>query len=225
MNKVVISWSGGKDSCFACYLAGLNGLKPVYLLNMVNVDAKQSWFHGLSPGLMQMQAQAIGVPLIQRRTTMSGYEADFKDAILALKKEGVKGGVFGDIDLAEHREWVERTCRQVEVTPYLPLWGMSQEKVVRDFIDFGFEAIVLVAKADLFGEDWLGQKVDDSFFSCLSKLKQTGKTDFCGEAGEYHTFVINGPLFNQRVEILQTRKVLKEGYWRLEILDSELRAR
>jgi diphthine-ammonia ligase len=225
VDKVFVSWSGGKDSCFACYQAAQNGLKPVYLLNMVNVDAKQSWFHGLSPALMKMQAQAIGIPLVQRRTTMAGYETDFKKAVLALKKEGVSGGVFGDIDLAEHREWIEKTCQQVGVTPHLPLWGLPQEQVLSDFIKLGFEAVVLVAKADLFGEDWLGQRVDSSFFSYLSKLKQTNDTDFCGEAGEYHTFVINGPLFNQRVEVLQTRKVLREGYWRLEILDSELRAK
>ena len=151
MNQVFVSWSGGKDSCFACYQAALNGLKPGYLLNMVNVDAKQSWFHGLSPALMQMQSQAIGIPLVQRRTTMADYETDFKDAVLALKKEGVSGGVFGDIDLAEHREWVERICQQVGVTPHLPLWGLPQEKILSDFIGLGFEAVVLVARADRFG--------------------------------------------------------------------------
>jgi len=225
MHQVFVSWSGGKDSCFAVYQAALNGLKVSYLLNMVNVDAKQSWFHGLSPELMQMQAQAIGIPLIQRRTTMANYETDFKDAVLALKKEGVSGGVFGDIDLEEHREWVERTCQQVDVTPHLPLWGLSQEKVLRDFIEAGFEAVVLVAKADLFGEDWLGRKVDLDFLSYLSRLKDEKDVSLCGEAGEYHTFVTDGPLFNQRIEIRQTRRVLREGYWRLEILKGEMKAK
>jgi len=225
MHQVFISWSGGKESCFACYQAALGGLKVSFLLNMVNVDAKQSWFHGLSPELMQMQAQAIGIPLIQRRTTMANYETDFKDAVLALKKEGVSGGVFGDIDLEEHREWVERTCQQVDVTPHLPLWGLSQEKVLRDFIEAGFEAVVLVAKADLFGEDWLGRKVDLDFLSYLSRLKDEKDVSLCGEAGEYHTFVTDGPLFNQRIEIVQTRRVLREGYWRLEIIEGKLKAK
>jgi len=225
MEQVFVSWSGGKDSCFACYKASLSGLEVRYLLNMVNVDAKRSWFHGLSPELMQMQSKAMGIPLIQRRTAMAKYEADFKGAVLELKKGGVSGGVFGDIDLEEHREWIERTCQQVEVSPHLPLWGMSQEKVLKDFVELGFEAVILVAKADLFGREWLGRKVDHDFLSYVSELKQTKEISPCGEAGEYHTFVTDGPIFNQRVEILKTRKVLREGYWRLEILESELRGK
>lgn len=222
MNQVFVSWSGGKDSCFACYLATLNGLEVRSLLNMVNVDARLSWFHGISDELMQIQSQAIGVPLIQRRTTMADYEADFKDAVLALKKEGVSGGVFGDIDLEEHREWIERTCEQVEVTPHLPLWGLSQEKVLADFMELGFKAVITRAKTDLFGEEWLGQMVNLDFLSYLSKLKDEKGVSPCGEAGEYHTFVIDGPLFYQPIEIRQTRKVLRDGYWCLEILRGDL---
>ncbi|GAI23817.1 unnamed protein product, partial [marine sediment metagenome] len=66
----------------------------------------------------------------------------------------------GDIDLEEHRQWVERVCQQVEMTPYLPLWGQSQETVLSDFVRLGFEAIVVAVRADLFGEEWLGHKVD-----------------------------------------------------------------
>ena len=225
MNQVFVSWSGGKDSCFACYLASLNGLQVRSLLNMVNVDAKQSWFHGIPDELMQIQSQAIGVPLIQRRTTMADYEADFKDAVLALKKEGISGGVFGDIDLEEHREWIERTCQQVEVTPHLPLWGLSQEKVLVDFVELGFKAVITRAKADLFGEEWLGQMVSLDFLSYLSRLKDEKGVSPCGEAGEYHTFAVDGPLFNQPVKIGQTKKVLRDGYWRLEILKGELGSR
>ena len=81
---------------------------------------------------------------------------------------------------------------------------------------------MVVAKADLFGEEWLGRKVDLDF---LSHLKQKLGTQLCGEAGEYHTFVTDGPLFNHRVEILETNKVLREGYWFLEILKYDLRAK
>ena len=130
-----------------------------------------------------------------------------------------------DIDLEEHREWVDRICRQADITPYLPLWGQSQEKILRNFIALGFEAIIVVARADLFGEEWVGRKMDWEFLSHLAELKQTSDIQPCGEAGEYHTFVIDGPLFNQRVEILETNKVLREGYWFLEILKGELRSK
>jgi len=222
MQQVFASWSGGKDSCFACYQAGFSGLEVRYLLNMITEDGERSWTHRLSSELLQMQSQAIGIPLVQRRTTMAGYETEFKGVLLSLKQKGIGGGVFGDIDLEEHREWVDRICREVDITPNLPLWGQSQESILRNLVVSGFEAIIVVARADLFGEEWLGRKIDWEFLSHLDELKQTKGITVCGEAGEYHTFVINGPLFNQRVEILETRKVLREGRWFLDILKGGL---
>ena len=225
MHQVFVSWSGGKDSCFACYLAAGSGLQIRHLVNMLTEDGKRSWIHGLSTELLEMRSQAIGIPLVQKRSTMATYEADFQDAILSLKENSIRGGVFGDIDLEEHREWVERICQQAGITPHLPLWGLSQENILRDFTGLGFEAIIVVAKADLFGEEWLGRKVDSDFLSYLSELKKTSGITLCGESGEYHTFVTDGPLFKQRMEILESNKVLREDYWFLEILKSELRAK
>ncbi|HEY87067.1 MAG TPA: diphthine--ammonia ligase [Dehalococcoidia bacterium] len=217
MHQVFTSWSGDKDSCLACYQAVNSRLKVRYLLNMVTEDGRRSWTHGQSVELLQSQSQAIGIPLIQRQTTMANYEAEFKDALLSLKQKGVTGGVFGDIDLEEHRHWIERICGEVALTPHLPLWGQAQEKILGSFITSGFEAVVVVTKADLFGEEWLGQKIDLDFLSYLSELRQRYGIQLCGEAGEYHTFVTDGPLFDQRIEILETNTVLREGYWSLEI--------
>jgi len=225
MHQVFTSWSGGKDSCFACYRATVSGLKVCYLVNMITEDGKRSWTHGQSAELLQVQSQAIGIPLVQRRTTMANYEAEFKDMLLGLKQAGVRGGVFGDIDLDEHRQWIDRVCQEVGITPYLPLWGQSQEKILRDFISSGFEAVVVTVRADLLGEEWLGRKVDLDFLSYLSELKPINEIGLCGEAGEYHTFVTDAPLFRQRIEILETNKVLREGYWVLEILKCELRSK
>ncbi|MEE8618511.1 MAG: diphthine--ammonia ligase, partial [Dehalococcoidales bacterium] len=215
--QVFTSWSGDKDSCLACYQAVNSRLKVRYLLNMVTEDGRRSWTHGQSVELLQSQSQAIGIPLIQRQTTMANYEAEFKDALLSLKQKGVTGGVFGDIDLEEHRHWIERICGEVALTPHLPLWGQAQEKILGSFITSGFEAVVVVTKADLFGEEWLGQKIDLDFLSYLSELRQRYGIQLCSEAGEYHTFVTDGPLFDQRIEILETNTVLREGYWSLEI--------
>jgi diphthine-ammonia ligase len=225
MPWVFTSWSGGKDSCLACYQAGVSRLEVRYLVNMVTEDGKRSWTHGQSAELLQVQSQAIGIPLIQRRTTMNNYENEFKDVLLALGQEGISGGVFGDIDLDEHRQWIERVCHEAKIAPYLPLWGQAQEKVLRDFIDLGFEAVVVVAKADLFGEEWLGRKVDLNFLKHLDELRQEESITLCGEAGEYHTFVTDGPLFKKRMEIQETNKVLTEGYWFLEIVKCGLTAK
>ena len=211
MHQVFVSWSGGKDSCFACHQAVANGLKVRYLLNMITEDGQKSWTHGQSSKLLQTQAQAIGVPLIQMQTSMGKYEATFKEALLSLKKEGIDGGVFGDIDLEEHREWVERVCSEVDIEPYQPLWGQAQEKVLENFANSGFEAVLVAAKADLFGEEWLGHKVDPDFLSYLAELKQKFGVHPCGEAGEYHTIVIDGPLFKQRIEILEASRFIRDS--------------
>ena len=96
---------------------------------------------------------------------------------------------------------------------------------MKDFTGLGFEAIVVVARADLFSQEWLGRKINLDFLSHLSELNQTNDIQLCGEAGEYHTFVTDGPLFNQRIEILETNKVLRDGYWFLEILKYTLRSK
>ena len=96
---------------------------------------------------------------------------------------------------------------------------------MRDFIDLGFEAVVVATRADLLGEEWLGRKVDMDFIRHLERLRETKNITPCGEAGEYHTFVTDGPLFRQRIEILESKKVLRDEHWFLEILQYDLRAK
>jgi len=145
--------------------------------------------------------------------------------LLSLKQEGIDSGVFGDIDVAEHREWVERVCREVDIIPSLPLWEHRQDEMMKMFIDLGFEAVVVAARADLFGDEILGRKVDLDFLKQLEELSKTKDITLCGEAGEYHTFVIDGPLFQKRIEILETRQLLREGCHILEIGKADWRTR
>jgi uncharacterized protein (TIGR00290 family) len=225
MVSVFVSWSGGKDSCLACYRALASGLKVCYLANTVTEDGKRSRSHGLPAEVLEVQSRAMGIPLVQCRTTWNNYEEEFKNMLSALKREGISGGIFGDIDFEEHRQWVERVCQEVAITPYLPLWGESQDKILREFIDSKFEAIIVATKADLLGEEWVGHRVDLDFIKFLHQLKKTKAITPCGEAGEYHTLVIDGPLFTKRVEIRKVEKVLRDEHWFLEILDLDLKAK
>jgi uncharacterized protein (TIGR00290 family) len=186
---------------------------------MVTEDRKYSRSHGLSTGVLQLQAKAIGIPLVQRPATKDNYEAEFKRMLQTFKEEGIDGGVFGDIDFIGHRQWIDRVCHEVNIAPYLPLWGESQDKIMREFIDLGFEAIVVTSEDEMLGEEWLGQRIDLNF------LKQLETKDIspCGEAGEYHTLVIDGPLFKKRLEILGSDKVLRQGRWFMDILQVGLK--
>ena len=223
MSQVFTAWSGGKDGCLALHRAINRGFQVRYLANMVTEDGERSRTHGLSAKVLREQSQAIGIPLVQRQTSWQSYEGEFKRMVNDLKQKGIKGGVFGDIDLPEHRDWVERVCREVAITPYLPLWGERQEAILKNFIDLGFEAIVVATRADMLGEDWPGRKVDRDFIDRLSELGKTNGITLCGEAGEYHTLVVDGPLFQKRLEITETRRTFRDNHWFLEIMSTELK--
>ena len=181
--------------------------------------------HGVRAHLISRQAKAAGIPLVQYAVPaeMSLYEQRFKQAVSLLKGKGVEGMVFGDIYLQEHRDWVERVCAELGIAPLLPLWGMAPEDVLGEFIEGGFEAIVVSAKANIFSEEWLGRRIDHGFLTDLRRLSQGRETDLCGEQGEYHTLVVDGPLFRFRLEVVLGVKVERDGYWFLDISRSKLK--
>ena len=221
MPEVFVSWSGGKDCCLACYRAMSRGLSVRYLANTVSADGLRSCSHGISAVVIKAQAEAIGIPIIQQRTTGDTYEAVFIKMLRSFRAEGIEDGVFGDIDFNPHREWIERVCREAGITPHLPLWLEDQHDLMMEFIDSGFEAVVVAAKEDIFGEEVLGQKIDKNFVRLLEGLNQSKGITFCGEAGEYHTLVVNGPIFQKPLKILETRKTKRDGIHFLEILRTE----
>ncbi len=217
MSEYACSWSGGKDSCLACWKAFSQGLELRYLLNFVNKDSGRSMSHNLKGELLSLQAQALGLPLLQKKVTWETYEAVFKEALRELKQEGITGLICGDLDLQEHRDWLERVCGEMGFEVVLPLWKMEPGVILTDFVNAGFEAVVVGAKAEFFSQDWLGRKVDFKLIEELTELKEKLGVHPCGEAGEYHTFVYNGPLFRNAVKIDTAVPVLKDKYWFLDI--------
>ena len=211
---LVASWSGGKDSCLACYKAISSGFKVSHLLNMISEEGRNSRSHGISAMLIAAQAQAIGIPIVQRRTTWENYEHEFRQVVGELKQQGVDGAVFGDIYVQEHKDWLDKVCGDLAIKNVMPLWGLDTGEIIHEFIDSGFKAIVVRTRADLLGEDWLGREIDRGFVNDLAKLR---KVDLCGELGEYHSFVYDGPLFQRPLKIVKGAKFLKDGCWTLEI--------
>jgi uncharacterized protein (TIGR00290 family) len=213
--KAFVSWSGGKETSLSCYKTMQSkDIKITYLLNMVSCDGKHSRSHGVNLGLLQLQAEAIGIPIIQRRTTWKTYEEEFKKAVSDFKKEGIQAGVFGDIDLQEHRDWVERVCQEIGIKPILPLWKRKREKLLEEFIQAGFKAIVVATNAQFLGKDWLGRQIDKEF---IEELKTLRNIDLCGEKGEYHTFVYDGPIFKKPVDFTIGEKIAEDKHWFLEL--------
>lgn len=212
---VAVSWSGGKESCLACYRMMKDGFEISHLLNFISNDGI-CMSHGLERGVIDAQSRAIGIPLVQWRTSWNSYAREFRRALHMMKEIGVEGVIFGDIsEIPRHEGWIDRVCGELGITPIKPLWGQDPTQVLNDFIDNGFEAIVVVTNADVLGEEWVGRRVDRGFANDLRNLE--GGVDPCGELGEYHTYVTDGPLFRSRIRILESRKILRDGHWYFDI--------
>jgi diphthine-ammonia ligase len=190
-DKVFISWSGGKDSYLAMLFAKEHGLEPACLLSFTGADG-QSRSHGLKTAVLEAQASALGIPLHTEEVTWEGYEDGFENAVNELnEKYGISGGVFGDINLQEHFDWVEKMCLRCGINHNLPLWMMEEKMVSEELIRLGGKAILVAIRNDLVDEKWLGRIMDTEYIDyCLS----IGISP-CGEGGEAHTLVIDGPLF------------------------------
>jgi len=214
----VASWSGGKDSCSALYEAIDKGYEISHLVNFISKEFHRVSFHGTEARLIQLQSQAIGIPLLQKETTWDGYEQEFKEAVRSLIPGGVDGMVFGDIYLQEHKDWVGRVCSDLGIEAIEPLWGKNTEEILSGFIEKGFEAVIISAKSDQIDEDWIGRRVDKAFMEYLK-----GKNiDICGENGEYHTLVTNGPIFKRQIQLIESKVISRDNYWFLDTIRYEL---
>jgi diphthine-ammonia ligase len=213
--KAFVSWSGGKDSALAHYRAhGNPRMEIVYAVTMLAEDGLLSRSHHIHRDLIAFQAEQVGLQVIQTATTWTDYEARFKQVLTDLKVRGVEVGVFGDIDVEEHKEWVERVCRDIGMTAVLPLWHCNREGLLKEFITAGFKATVVATDRNHLGHEWLGRETDSSF---MVDLKGLPAVDLCGEKGEYHTFVYDGPLFRKQVEFLAEEPTLSDDHWFLPL--------
>ena len=213
--KVAVAWSGGKDSCLACFKAIKESYTVSNLLIMMT-DENTSNFHLINSDLLDAQSTAIGIPIIKQVTSPDMYENNFRSALLDLKSEGVKGLVTGDVfNVALHEAgWLDRICREVGLIPIRPLWHLDTKKILTEFINEGFKAIVVRIKNEVIGLDWLGREINQIFYEDLLNL---GTIDPCGEHGEYHSFVVDGPIFKNRIVITDSEKKTINGYGRLKI--------
>lgn len=219
MNKYVVSWSGGKDSYVALQKAHEHYGLPTALLTMMIEDTSRSRSHGLKLDILQAQSQALGVPLMRFATSWADYEKVFLSALKEAQVLGVDFGVFGDIKIAHDKEWqahrsfADEVCAQAGLKALEPLWDLSESELERDFLGAGIEAIIIAVKDDKLGPTYLGRSLDKEVFN---ECRRQGVHPL-GERGEYHTLVINAPLFQQRLNIKTKERVYRDGYWFLDV--------
>ncbi|MES1223686.1 MAG: diphthine--ammonia ligase [Bacteroidota bacterium] len=210
MNKHAgCSWSGGKDSCFALMQAIKQGYAPHVLVNMMNENGKISRSHGLPEKILQQQAIAMNLPLIAVPSSWNDYEKNFIALLNRVKKDHeIEAMVFGDIDLQAHRDWEEMVCAKSGLTALLPLWQQNRKELVLQMLAAGIETMIVSCNTIL-GESFLGRYLTAAL---IESLEEKG-VDVCGENGEFHTLVVNAPLFKQAIKLPDYTTVLHDNYW------------
>lgn len=206
------SWSGGKDACLAYYRAVKAGGIPRYLFTMME-DEKRSKSHHLPVELLKKQALSLGVQLLNRSAAWEDYEHVFIKQLEEFKSKGIEDGVFGDIDLEGHKEWVDKVCEGAKIAGHEPLWKCSRRELLKEFIEAGFKAVIIAAKDGVVGKDILGRTLDLELVRYFEKIG----IDASGEEGEYHSVVIDGPIFASPIKISLGEQILHDGYWFQEV--------
>jgi diphthine-ammonia ligase len=191
-----VSWSGGKDCCLALHRAAAAGLDVRILVAMFDESGERTRSHGIPRDVMQAQADALGLELVAPSASWADYERIFIDTLTALEARGVTDAVFGDIDLAPHREWEEKVCAAAGVKPHLPLWRGERQALADEILGLGYRAVVVCTNGRWLGADWCGRAYDRAFIAGLPD-----GVDVCGENGEFHTFVTDGPHFRRPVPV------------------------
>jgi uncharacterized protein (TIGR00290 family) len=213
MYNAVVSWSGGKDSCYALYKASIHAIRPVVLLNVLNEAGKISRSHGIPESILNAQSLMLGIPLHTIAASWQEYEQYFTGALTQLKQTyHLTHAVFGDIDLQGHRDWEEKVCATAELQAHLPLWHESRKALVLEMLAWGIKTII-VSCNETMGAAYLGREITSEL---IEELEKKG-IDPCGENGEFHTLVIDCPMFSKGLQVTFEGSIFHEGYWFTEI--------
>ncbi len=202
------SWGGGMDSCLALYHAIKAGGRPKCLFTIFTENGKKVPAHGLPLEVLQYQARVLAIPLVVRSASQQDYTPVFTETLREFKSRHIEIGVFGDIDVEANRQRAEALCKPVGISPYYPLWKQSREKMLLEFLEAGFKAIIVAVQTDKLGRSFLGRELD---LAVLQEIRVLG-LDTAGGNGEYHIVVTDGPIFARPVIVCLTEQFSKDGY-------------
>lgn len=199
--QAVLNWSGGKDATLCLHhIREVGAPRVAALLTTASEQYGRSGQHGVRMDLVERQAQRLGLPLrtvyLPENPSMEAYDRCMKEALSPFVKRGVETALFGDIFLEDIRAYRERRLAEVGMKGEFPLWQQPTEKLARTFIEEGFRAVVVCVDEQQLGREFVGRPFDHTFLEALPDT-----VDPCGEHGEFHTFVYDGPLFSKPVAI------------------------
>lgn len=218
LSKSWISWSCGKDSCFALMQSLTNPkIEVCGLLTTVTEDFERVSMHGVRQKLLEMQSKALGISLhivqIPKNCTSEIYENKMRKLMSKAAKENISSIIFGDLFLEDIRSYREEKLKETGVHPLFPLWNYSTSHLSNDLINNGVKAVISCVDTKKLGREFVGRKYDQTFIDDLP----TG-VDPCGEYGEFHTFVYDAPIFSFPIQYHLGEIVERDGFCFIDIL-------
>lgn len=219
--QVILGWSGGKDSAMALYeLRRQQKYDVVALLTTVTAGYDRISMHGVRRQLLREQAEAVGVPLeeivIRPGADNAEYEAAMGTALAAWRDRGVTRAAFGDLYLEDVRAYRERLLAGLRMECVFPLWGRNTTDLAREFVALGFRAMICCVDPRALAEPFAGRMLDEQFLADLP-----AGVDPCGENGEFHSFVTDGPIFERPVACAPGERVLRDSFFFCDLLPVE----
>ncbi len=197
--KVLVSWSGGKDCVLVVNeLLKTNHYQIMALLTTITKDYDRISMHGVRRVLLEQQASSLGIPLekvfISKNISMEEYDTKMEKILLKYLKNGVSSVVFGDIFLDDVRKYRDENLSKIGLNGIFPLWKRDTDELARNFIDLGFKAIITCVDSNILEKSFVGRAYSAQFLNELPS-----NVDPCGENGEFHSFVYEGPIFKEKI--------------------------
>ena len=221
MEKVILAWSGGKDSAISLYESQRSGkYEIVSLLTTINKDYDRVSMHGVRRILVEQQASSLGLPIkevfVPKDCSNGEYEARMTEVLTRFKQDGITQVVFGDIFLEWIKEYRENNLAKLGMKGVFPIWGSNTAELTRKFIALGFRAVITCVDTKMLAARFLGRIFDSQFLAELP-----ASVDPCGENGEFHSFVFAGPIFKKGIDYSLGETVQRDSFYFCDLLPKE----
>lgn len=209
--KVLLCWSGGKDSALTvAQIQRAGRYEIVALLTNITSDYDRVSMHGIPTSLLERQAESLGYPLekvfIKAGADNAEYEARMSELLLSYRSRGVRDVAFGDLFLQDVRQYREDNLAKINMRAVFPLWLKPTSQLAKDFVDAGFRAVITSVDSEKLDGKFAGRQFDEQFLADLPD-----GVDPCGENGEFHSFIYAGPIFSQPIGHTLGQTVVREN--------------
>jgi uncharacterized protein (TIGR00290 family) len=216
--SILMSWSGGKDSCIALHeIKRAQNYRVAALLTTLTRDYDRISMHGVRRVLLERQAASLGLPLhqvlISKEATNEEYEMKMGEAFSVYREQGIDSIVFGDLFLEDIRAYREQFLARHNMRGLFPVWKRDTSSFIKEFIELGFKAVVTCVDSKVLDQSFAGRIIDETFLSSLP-----AHVDPCGENGEFHSFVFDGPIFTEAVKFSIGVAVSRGCFWFRDLL-------